>query len=298
MIPAGCSPVRNFLWATPSTTMRFTRSGIRSRWPAGCARTSSRARARIAGVRLYARWVSAQQIAAEIEARLREVGDENRSEHEKRYLKSELEHVGASVPAIRRVAKAALAEHGPFAHDELLDLVAALWARRVHECRMAAVELLEFDSTALHARDLDSVEALIRDAHTWALVDGLAASVAGVLVERLPTLGSTLDRWAADQDFWVRRSSLLALLIPLRRGEGDFVRFGRYADAMLEDREFFIQKAIGWVLRDTARKRPELVYEWLEPRAARASAVTIREAVKPLSAAQREAIARARARPA
>ena len=53
---------------------------------------------------------------------------------------------------------------------------------------------------------------------------------------------------------------------------------------MLDEREFFIRKAIGWMLRDTGRKRPDLVYEWLLPSAARASGVTIREAVKPLSA--------------
>ena len=45
----------------------------------------------------------------------------------------------------------------------------------------------------------------------------------------------------------------------LRRGTGDFERFARYADAMLDEREFFVRKAIGWVLRDTARKRPDLV---------------------------------------
>ena len=51
---------------------------------------------------------------------------------------------------------------------------------------------------------------------------------------------------------------MLALLVPLRRGGGDFTRFGRYADAMLEEKEFFIRKAIGWVLRDTAAA-PDLV---------------------------------------
>lgn len=99
-----------------------------------------------------------------------------------------------------------------------------------------------------------------------------------------------LDRWAGDPDFWVRRAALLAHLEPLRRGGGDFDRFDGYADAMLGEREFFIQKAIGWVLRDTARKRPDLVFAWLLPRASRASAVTIREAIKPLSEAQRRAI--------
>ncbi|HEY2690168.1 MAG TPA: DNA alkylation repair protein, partial [Streptosporangiaceae bacterium] len=47
-------------------------------------------------------------------------------------------------------------------------------------------------------------------------------------------------------------------------------------------KEFFIRKAIGWILRDTAKLRPALVAQWLEPRAHRASGVTIREAVKPL----------------
>jgi 3-methyladenine DNA glycosylase AlkD len=65
---------------------------------------------------------------------------------------------------------------------------------------------------------------------------------------------------------------------------------------MLDEREFFIRKAIGWVLRETARKRPDLVYGWLLPRAMRASGVTIREAIKPLSATQRDAIDAARGR--
>jgi len=103
-----------------------------------------------------------------------------------------------------------------------------------------------------------------------------------------------LDRWATDADFWIRRSALLALLGGLRRGEGDFDRFSRYADAMLEEKEFFVRKAIGWILRETAKKRPELVYEWVLPRASRASGVTLREAVKPLSEAQRKAVLSAR----
>jgi 3-methyladenine DNA glycosylase AlkD len=64
---------------------------------------------------------------------------------------------------------------------------------------------------------------------------------------------------------------------------------------MWEEKEFFVRKAIGWVLRDTARKRPRLVYDWLLPRARRASGVTLREAVKPLSDDQRAAVLAARA---
>jgi 3-methyladenine DNA glycosylase AlkD len=49
---------------------------------------------------------------------------------------------------------------------------------------------------------------------------------------------------------------------------------------MLEETEFFIRKAIGWVLRETSKTRPQEVYKWIAPRTHRASGVTMREAVK------------------
>jgi 3-methyladenine DNA glycosylase AlkD len=104
-----------------------------------------------------------------------------------------------------------------------------------------------------------------------------------------------LDRWSKDDNFWLRRSALLALLSPLRRGEGDFNRFCRYADAMLEEKEFFIRKAIGWVLRETAKKTPRRVVDWLLPRAARAAGLTVREASKHLPAADKKRILQAHA---
>ena len=149
---------------------------------------------------------------------------------------------------------------------------------------MAAVELLDARATLLRADDAVLIEQMLRAAGTWALVDGLAEHVMGGLTERCPELAATLDRWASDDELWLRRSAMLALLRPLRRGEGDFERFSRYADQMLEEKEFFIRKAIGWVLRDTAKRRPEMVAAWLAPRAHRASGVTLREAVKPLPA--------------
>ena len=142
--------------------------------------------------------------------------------------------------------------------------------------------------------DLPMLERFLRESGTWALVDEIAPRLVGTLQVEHPQLGVVLDRWAVDDDFWMRRAAMLALLLPLREGGGDFDRFARYADAQLEDREFFIRKAIGWILRDTAKRRPELVYDWLLPRAARASGVTIREAVKPLSDEQRSAILAAR----
>ena len=87
-------------------------------------------------------------------------------------------------------------------------------------------------------------------------MDALAVDVAGSLAERYPSLNRTLDRWAVDGDFWLRRSAMLALLRPLRAGAGDWDRFAGYADRMLEEKEFFIRKAIGWVLREVSKSGP------------------------------------------
>jgi len=232
----------------------------------------------------------------DIAATLADSGSPERAAQEKRYLKSELAHYGVAVPAIRAAVRAALKEAGAVTRAELLAAVRALWAQPVHELRAAAVELLVQRAPLLQATELVLVEGLLREAKTWALVDVLAARVAGSLIERFPTLARPLDRWAKDEDFWVRRAAMLALLGPLRRGDGDFERFGRYADAMLEEREFFIRKAIGWVLREVAKRRPALVTQWLLPRAKRASGLTFREATRTLPEAQRARLERARAK--
>ncbi len=218
--------------------------------------------------------------AAGWEALLRASGAPERAVREKAYLKSDLEFAGVPVPALRAIVRAWCAARPGLTREDLTSVVRALWLSPLYECRQAAVLLLERRAGLLGAADAELIEQLVRTSGTWALADGLAATVMGDLAERHAGLAGTLDRWATDDDLWIRRSALLALLGPLRRGGGDFARFSRYADAMLADREFFIRKAIGWVLRETAKRRPELVASWLGPRVHRASGVTMREAVK------------------
>jgi 3-methyladenine DNA glycosylase AlkD len=191
---------------------------------------------------------------------------------------------------MRAAAGSVKRQHGGLDRNALVALVGILWSRRIFERRMMAVLLLEAFEPLLRPADMTLLERLIRQSKTWAFVDELAVAITGPLVERSSDLNRALDRWAEDDDFWLRRAAMLALLRPLRRGRGGFRRFARYAERMLEDREFFIRKAIGWVLRETGKAQPDTVYAWLLPRAARASGVTVREAVKYLSSAQRAAV--------
>jgi 3-methyladenine DNA glycosylase AlkD len=222
--------------------------------------------------------------AASWERKLRDDGTAARADGEKAYLKIDLDFAGTGVPAIRKMVAAWCRARPSLDHDEVTVMVQTLWASPLYECRQAAVLLLERTTRLLDPADVPMIEHLLRTSHTWALVDGVAVNVTGDLAERFTELGPVLDRWAADDDFWLRRSALLALLRPLRSGGGDFERFAHYADAMLGEREFFIRKAIGWVLREVAKRRPVLVADWLGPRVHLASGVTVREAVKPLPA--------------
>jgi 3-methyladenine DNA glycosylase AlkD len=220
------------------------------------------------------------QLAAELEQRLREVATPERAEHEKRYLKSELEFLGATVWQIRAAVGDVAREHQNLTHDGLVELVEALWATPIHERRMASVMFLDRFSWLLTVEDLPLVERLVRESKTWALVDFLAGDVLGDLVAREQGgVSPLMDRWATDDDFWVRRAALLAELRPIRRG-APLDRFLGRAEPMIEEKEFFIRKAIGWVLREAGRRRPDEVAAWLRPRTHLASGVTMREAVK------------------
>jgi 3-methyladenine DNA glycosylase AlkD len=240
----------------------------------------------------------AAELAGEITEQLAAIGTPERAASERRYLKSELEFLGATVWEIRRVI-------GAFDRSLSLDragvmsLVEELWRPPVHERRMAAVALLERHVADLEVADLALVERLIRASRTWALSDGLATNVIGPLLVRHPDVADAwLERWARDDDFWIRRTALLAEIEPLRNG-ASFERFARHADAMLEEREFFIRKAIGWVLREVSKRRPADVLAFIAPRTGRASGVTMREVVKYLPDAAAELMAAYRAgRPA
>jgi 3-methyladenine DNA glycosylase AlkD len=219
--------------------------------------------------------------AKEIEADLTRLGSSERAAGERKYLKSDMRFLGATLADIRRVAKAASADPQLDRTATVL-LVEALWREPVFERRMVASLLLEFHAADLRSEDLRLIERLIRESKTWALVDVLSGDVVGEIGSRLK-IRRTLDRWARDEDFWIRRSSLLAELKPLKHG-APFEPFARRADAMLDETEFFIRKAIGWVLRETSKRRPDEVYAWIAPRTDRASGVTMREAVKYLDA--------------
>jgi len=224
---------------------------------------------------------------ANIERTLARQGTRSRAENEQRYLKSDLRFLGATQPILRREAKAFVRAHRELDRATARALAERLWASRVHELRSFAIGVLELRGDLLQRADAAWLIGLVDGANTWAHVDWLAIKVIGALVARESALGRQLDRWARHPNFWVRRTALLALHDPLLAGAGDFEHFARLAAPMLGDREFFIRKAIGWLLRSTAKRTPERTYRFVEQHARQMAGLTFREATRALSPAQR-----------
>ncbi|MGW5446160.1 DNA alkylation repair protein [Streptomyces asiaticus] len=213
-----------------------------------------------------------------------------RAAGEKRYLRSDLDHIGVPLPALRKLARSFVRSHRELTHDELLALVVELWKRPVHEARSVALILLDHRLDLLRTEDTAFLERLLRDCGTWAHVDLLAPFVVGRLLLREPGVLGAVRRWAADERQWVRRGGVLSFL-PAVRQEAEYPRwfpvFGEVADPLLTDDRFFVRKAIGWVLREGTGHHPRQVADWLEPRLHRVSGLTLREAVRRLDEQER-----------
>jgi 3-methyladenine DNA glycosylase AlkD len=219
--------------------------------------------------------------------RFAQVGDPGRATHDRAYLKSDLRFYGVRVPEIRQAAADFARAHPALTRAELRAIVDALYATDWHEYRSVSIALLARYAAVLRESDLPWLAGLVRKSDTWAHVDWLAADVIGGVVERYPAGLKRLPVWANDASFWVRRTALLAQLRVLSPGAGDFAVFARLAAAMLDEREFFIRKAIGWVLREVSKKRPELVFAFLRAHRAEVSSLSLQEGANYLPAAMR-----------
>lgn len=210
--------------------------------------------------------------------RLSAVATPERAEYEKSYLKSDLEHLGATVPDARAASKWLLAEY-PRLRAEPWPLVQACWDSGIYELRSTMGFYLE--RANLGRKGLERLESLCRRCHTWALIDQIAVHV----VPRAKPPHSILTRWAVDDDFWIRRVALLCNLKELRAGRGRPDTWVHLAVPNLQHPEVFIRKAIGWVLREIGKKRPDWTADFIEDHRHHMAPLSIQEANRHLGAA-------------
>jgi len=198
----------------------------------------------------------------------------------KAYLRNQFEFIGIRAPIRRKFIKQVIKEHGLPKADELKHIVYSLWDLPEREYQQAALDLLEIGKRNLTAEDMSWLSTLIVKKSWWETVDVLAPRIFGHMFLKNPELVSIYpDKWIEDENFWLQRSAIIYQL--KYKEKTDEQRLYRYILRRAGSEEFFIQKAIGWALREYAKTEPEHVRDFVSKHTLKP--LSKREALKHLS---------------
>lgn len=143
-------------------------------------------------------------------------------------------------------------------------LVGLLWKEPERECQLLALEwLMQWSPKDYLESDIRFFEELILQKSWWDTVDGIAPNLIGKYAKRFPdTMKNTLVQWETHDSFWIRRSCLIHQL--RYRKDTDLTLLLHFVQKFKLEKQFFIQKAIGWSLREVAKFNPLWVIEVVE----------------------------------
>lgn len=160
------------------------------------------------------------------------------------------------------------------------NLVSGLWAVAEREAQYAAMDHIKKFKKQLTSDDIPWLESLIQQKSWWDTVDFLAVHAAGEILSRYPDLNKSIpDKWISSTNIWLKRTALLYQL--KYKKATDFERLRRYILLQLGSKDFFINKASGWALREYAKTNPIAVKQFVEAHPELAN-LTKREALKHL----------------
>lgn len=183
-------------------------------------------------------------------------GDPERAAGMKAYMKSNLAFYGLKKAEVDAFAKRFYTAHKKLSAEEVIRLVDGLMASDNFDEISLGVVIARLYWKAFDPSHLDSVWRPWFDACTsWAHCDELATRGAGMIVERFPAAGiPTVYCWRTSEHLWTRRASLLCHFPLIRSQQVRVDVLLDTCDALAEEDEFFIQKAIGWTLRSLGDK--------------------------------------------
>lgn len=206
---------------------------------------------------------------------LKAVGKPDRAEKEKSYQKSDWIHWGVAFPDMDRVIKANLSD---LDGDALIDLAERLWLEPVWDCKIVAGRILALPRVTDLSRVWSFIVAKLPELDGWAVADNLGPAARKCLLADTRLLDE-VETWLQHDSFWVRRATLVFTLSWAKEGM-DPTRSLKWTSRMVDDKEWFIQKAIGWWLRELSKTNPETVHAFLDKYEPRLKSVAKKEARK------------------
>lgn len=181
------------------------------------------------------------------------------------YHKAARTYLGVSVPQIEELTDRWRAERSL---DDRLALAADLWITNIHEARIAAAKLLTQARIRPDQAAWELILSWVPDFDAWAIADH--ASIAGQ--KRLvtdPARLDTVETWVASPHMWTRRAALVMTLpwtkqnFPKPQDLAIRARVLGWCATLAGDRDWFIQKAVAWWVRDLSKHDPKAAREFL-----------------------------------
>ena len=157
------------------------------------------------------------------------------------------------------------------------DFIENCWNKEEREFQYVVVYYLKAMQKFLKREDISRLKYLIVTKSWWDTVD-LLAKVVGSLVIRFEGLDQIMLEWSKDSDIWLRRVAMLHQLSFKEKVDEGLLE--KILLANLGDNEFFINKAVGWALRDYSKFNPEWVTKFIEKNRENMANLSLREASK------------------
>ncbi|MDF1489891.1 DNA alkylation repair protein [Tessaracoccus caeni] len=209
-------------------------------------------------------------------ADFREHADPVKADGMRAYMRDQFDFLGVPTPLRKTLTKVSFAESRTAAAVDW-GFVDACWECPYRELQYVAVGYLSTVSRLLGPNDVDRLKRLAQTKSWWDTIDGLDRIVGDIALAH-PHVNETLLEWSIDDDFWLRRIAIDHQL--QRKGRMDTALLERIIVNNLGQKEFFVNKAIGWALRDYSKTDPEWVRRFVETYRDRLAPLSIREGTK------------------
>lgn len=193
----------------------------------------------------------------------------------KAYMKNKFEFLGVKTPARRKLTKAFFKQQT----DSVIDwnFINEAWKNPYRELQYTALDYLEIRKKLLTPSDLPRLKKQAQTKSWWDTIDFLDRLV-GSIIARFPETKEIIVAWSCDEDIWLRRLAIDHQL--LRKEKTDTKLLEKILVNNLGRTEFFINKAIGWALRDYSKTNPDWVKDFIERYRVEMAALSIREGSK------------------
>lgn len=178
------------------------------------------------------------------------------------YMKGQFLFLGIRTPLRKTLQKEFL--RGIDKKDDLNKvMVLQLWSYEQREFQYFAIDYLIKEKKKLKKEHMDFVQTLIMTKPWWDTVDLLASHIVGELCSKYPELVEThMIPWSMSSDLWLRRTALLYQLKYKEKVDQEVLT--QIIENNIKDQDFFIRKAIGWILREYSKNNKEWVKHFIE----------------------------------